>query len=302
MDTRGRPRVIVNGVRRTRTFHYFWCQTCQRAVRIPSSANPNSSFCPFCSHQLRYELDITRPRLLMNAPNNLEPSPATQLMNSLALLLDPSTRERNTHLDPTIQWVEENEDGPNSQTWITLRFLRPTRPQRHTPRATDDTGNEVANFGDANAMAHNNRRGQPPAAASAIESLPTVKLTRTHLATDPNCPICKDEFRIDMEVKELPCKHFYHSDCIVPWLRIHNTCPICRCELQGASSNHYFHDENFEQFGHVFGFGFEDVSHTLNWLWSQLVSFRPLRAVLDWTHRHYHDLQENHGRGGKLQI
>lgn len=263
----------------------------------------------------------------MNLPSNLHPSPATQLMNGLALILDPSMRRPNR----TAPWIEEDEDEDGSNSWISFRFVRATRPQRQIPRSTGNevinggdatatfqnnppttvrptrpsrqTGNEVVNVGDATVIFQSNRPGPPPAADSAIEGLETVRLTATQLGSDPNCAICKDEFGVDMEVKELPCKHFYHCDCIVPWLRIHNTCPICRYQIQGASVNH-FHYENNAHFGD-FEFGFEEATQGLTWLWSQFASFRPFRALVDWTHRHF-DFQENHsrglGRGGKLNI
>ncbi|XP_027338073.1 E3 ubiquitin-protein ligase RING1-like [Abrus precatorius] len=300
MSLTSRHRIVIDGVRRTRTYHYFWCLYCRRTVRIPS-INPDGSFCPYCFHRLRYELDISRPRLLMNVPNNLEPSPATQLMHNLALLLDPSPRRQNNHFNTTTQWETETEDGPNPQAWITLRFARPTRPTRPIsppqnlvplPQVNGTFFDNILDgFNDG--IVQNNRPGPPPATSSAIAALPMVKLTQADLASDPNCPICKDEFQLDMEVRELPCKHYYHSDCVVPWLRMHNTCPVCRYELQDiATANNYRfpNENNYEE-----SFGFEDVTSSLNWIWSQVASFWPIRRVLDWT-QSYFDSQEHHVR------
>lgn len=75
-------------------------------------------------------------------------------------------------------------------------------------------------------------KGSPPAAKSVVENLPLVKLSMEELRKDDVvCAVCKDKILVDEKVKKLPCCHYYHGDCIVPWLGIRNTCPVCRYEL-----------------------------------------------------------------------
>ncbi|XP_057446687.1 E3 ubiquitin-protein ligase RING1-like [Lotus japonicus] len=77
-----------------------------------------------------------------------------------------------------------------------------------------------------------NRRGTPPASKSAVEGLPDVSVTEELLASDSaQCAVCKDIFGLGDTAKQMPCKHIYHADCILPWLEMHNSCPVCRHEL-----------------------------------------------------------------------
>ncbi|WOK98394.1 hypothetical protein Cni_G07105 [Canna indica] len=77
-----------------------------------------------------------------------------------------------------------------------------------------------------------NRYGTPPAAKSAVSSLPDVKITSELLASDDaQCSVCMDTFEMGNESKQMPCKHIFHKDCILPWLELHNSCPVCRYEL-----------------------------------------------------------------------
>ncbi|XP_041007753.1 E3 ubiquitin ligase BIG BROTHER-related-like [Juglans microcarpa x Juglans regia] len=74
--------------------------------------------------------------------------------------------------------------------------------------------------------------GNPPAAKRFVENLPSVELTVEELLMNTVvCAICKDAIVVKEKVRRLPCSHYYHGDCIVPWLSIRNTCPVCRYEL-----------------------------------------------------------------------
>ncbi|KAE8352529.1 hypothetical protein BDV28DRAFT_124255 [Aspergillus coremiiformis] len=77
-----------------------------------------------------------------------------------------------------------------------------------------------------------NARGTapPPAAPSAIQSLPKKKIDREMLGHEgkAECSICMDPVELDTEVTVLPCKHWFHYNCIEMWLSQHNTCPHCR--------------------------------------------------------------------------
>ncbi|WJX71819.1 RING-type E3 ubiquitin transferase [Trifolium repens] len=77
-----------------------------------------------------------------------------------------------------------------------------------------------------------NRRGTPPASKSAVEKLPVIEVTEELLESDSSqCAVCKDTFALGEKAKQMPCKHIYHTDCILPWLELHNSCPVCRHEL-----------------------------------------------------------------------
>jgi len=77
---------------------------------------------------------------------------------------------------------------------------------------------------------------QPPQAPQPIvnEVLQGGLRTR-HVRPDEHlvkeCVICLDDFNLGFneQVCDLPaCRHSYHVNCILEWLRNHSTCPTCR--------------------------------------------------------------------------
>lgn len=88
-----------------------------------------------------------------------------------------------------------------------------------------------------------NRYGNPPASKSAVDNLHKFEVTEQFLSEKMNkekekenelefhCSVCKDEFEIGNMLVKIPCKHNFHEECILPWLKERNSCPTCRYEL-----------------------------------------------------------------------
>ncbi|KAA8521744.1 hypothetical protein F0562_012417 [Nyssa sinensis] len=62
---------------------------------------------------------------------------------------------------------------------------------------------------------------------------------------DAVCCICLAKYANNDELRELPCSHFLHKECVDKWLKINALCPLCKCEvgesilgsLSGAAPN-----------------------------------------------------------------
>jgi len=69
-----------------------------------------------------------------------------------------------------------------------------------------------------------------PASADAMATLPKVKVTKEMMGDNgkAECRICMDDVALDDEVSQLPCKHWFHEQCVKTWLGEHDTCPHCR--------------------------------------------------------------------------
>ncbi|TQD76834.1 hypothetical protein C1H46_037640 [Malus baccata] len=52
---------------------------------------------------------------------------------------------------------------------------------------------------------------------------------------DAVCCICLAKYADDDELRELPCLHVFHVECVDKWLKINASCPLCKSEA-GESS------------------------------------------------------------------
>ncbi|KAG2312778.1 hypothetical protein Bca52824_024335 [Brassica carinata] len=58
---------------------------------------------------------------------------------------------------------------------------------------------------------------------------------RVLLAEDADCCICLSSYEDGTELVTLPCNHHFHSTCIVKWLKMNATCPLCKFSIVNDS-------------------------------------------------------------------
>jgi len=81
-----------------------------------------------------------------------------------------------------------------------------------------------------------NKYGNPPTSKEALSNLENKQINESELlelkkTNSTDCSVCKDEFDLEAKLIKLPCNHYFHSDCVKPWLLQRNSCPTCRFEL-----------------------------------------------------------------------
>ncbi|KAG1334219.1 E3 ubiquitin-protein ligase RING1 [Cocos nucifera] len=181
----------------------FWCHECDMSVTLLPSSSPARPLCPQCRSDFLEEME-------------LPPSPPPHRSNSLTLSLSDSDSDI-----PDLDLLADSLDEP--------RRLRRVPAQAYLRRLI----HHLAAGDDHPLPFPIPVRGPSPAPKSSIDALPTVQIS------DPSlfCAVCKDEFPLQSDARQLPCSHLYHSDCIVPWLSLHNSCPVCRFRLPDDDSS-----------------------------------------------------------------
>ncbi|KAF8403928.1 hypothetical protein HHK36_012034 [Tetracentron sinense] len=203
----------------------YWCHECDMSISLISSSPP--LLCPHCHSDFLEEMESPlspnpNPNPNPNSPT-LPPPPLSAYLDPfpvlsppLTLTLTPTPTDADDHLAAAASSGDYLLDGS---------YLDRLIQRLVDPEDDDDDGDGDGDHSPTRFLPH----GSTPASKSSIKSIPTIKITSSFLASDTIlCAVCKDQFLVDVEAKQLPCKHLYHFDCILPWLSHHNSCPVCR--------------------------------------------------------------------------
>ena len=79
------------------------------------------------------------------------------------------------------------------------------------------------------------RLGQQEEATNPLSDEKKAELKERPIAElegDFACAICQEPFDKDEQstntIVELPCVHFFHKECVMPWFELQSSCPMCR--------------------------------------------------------------------------
>lgn len=104
------------------------------------------------------------------------------------------------------------EEFEKAKSKLREHVFRPTYPRRRTGLFSRSHSNTAASH--------------PPAAAEEEDT-----------DEGKQCTICLDAFVPNKKVLLTPCNHMFHSNCLLPWVKSHGKCPVCRHALVERGEN-----------------------------------------------------------------
>lgn len=181
----------------------YWCYTCRQPIRIAG----RDAICPYCGEGFLQELNDVQGAV---GRRGSEPR------NGFRDAVDNFMRQimGGRYINFGIRIGRSGSTQLPQRTWSV--FIFPS--QESSADLEEFSYQHVTDY-------------QFGASQSSINAVPTIKITREQLNFDSLCPVCIESFEVCSEARKMPCDHIYHSDCIVPWLVRHNSCPVCRRKL-----------------------------------------------------------------------
>lgn len=214
----------------TSRINTHWCHTCQRPIRLCS----RYVVCPNCAGEFVQALNEMR----RSSPIDLYSLGGEGFHVARFNMMDDDGLSSFISRDPLEEFygrgISISQNGHSGGEFPLRRSYLRERELLFSGTGPG-TGTAVAGFtrGTTEQLGGSNApmRGFSPATRSSINAMPTIKIDQSHLCSNSECSICMEKFVVGSEAKQMPCKHIYHSDCIIPWLSQNNSCPVCRYKM-----------------------------------------------------------------------
>ena len=171
----------------------YYCHTCHRTMNMIGMQFPADLNCPLCQSTFLEELSVS-----------LRPSPfeAGGLRSQRSGNLTELTAQQSRRLANAAAMLRILE----SRLYDELDFI-----QRSTAAMAVDAENKLS-----------------PLTLTQMSKLKTPTISVDLCCSQPSCPLCMEDYKIEEAVTQLPCSHIFHNECVLPWMNMKNSCPICR--------------------------------------------------------------------------
>ncbi|MCL7050626.1 hypothetical protein MKW94_020741 [Papaver nudicaule] len=194
---------------------YFWCYMCSGFVK-------ESGVCPECGFGFVEEIETPTPSTQAEYPR-------IRFLSDIIMAKLKNSYPRSLNLVIVIR----GDDGVSDDYELYYDSgsgLKPCSASMHD-LFMESGYNEIFTTIVSQTESNISRCNHQRAAKAVAESLPLIEISECHVSNEPHCAVCSDVFELGSEAREMPCKHMYHTDCILPWLSIRNSCPVCRHAL-----------------------------------------------------------------------
>lgn len=96
----------------------------------------------------------------------------------------------------------------------------------------EDEGEEEEEMSYEEMLELQERMGEVKKKSLSSHSINSLKRTEWFNNPSKNCVVCIIDFKDGDTIITLDCQHSFHECCLVSWLKIHASCPVCRTKLQ----------------------------------------------------------------------